>query len=120
MPVYLTGDWRNQNRVEYIFQSPGLDDQLDLDTLGNMVAFGVARTLTSRQFRTYPRSRWLGFDLTLVQLGLLEATHGILSHAFRKLCALFVPKRLKADMAAASIADGSAEGEVADNADGAR
>ena len=56
--------------------------------------------------------------MTLDQLGLLEATHGILSHAFRKFCALFVPKRLKADMAAASMADGSAEGEVADNAEG--
>jgi len=89
--VYLTGDWRNDAEVEYYFQQPGLDDQIDEGKLRHMIALGVARTLANRQIHVYPRHRWVGFDLSIDQLGLLESTHAILRHSFRRFCLQFGP-----------------------------
>ena len=108
LQVYLSGDWRNQQHVEYHFHNPGMDDQLDRRKLAHMIALGVARTLTSRQIAVYPRHRWVGFDLSLDQLGLLEAAHGILRHSFVRFCSLHGPhpRRTSAGLGASDATHG--------------
>ena len=87
---YLPGDWRNHEDIEY-YRSPGMDDDLDDETLRGIVAHGVVRALANRRPHTYPRHRWTGFDLSLDEVGMLEAAHGILSHSYRRFLARFAP-----------------------------
>ena len=79
--LYLPGDWRNDAEIEYFYQSPGSDDVIDETHLRAVIARGVARAIANRSLTTYPRHRWLGFDLSIDEIGLLEVTHGILGTA---------------------------------------
>ena len=95
--LFLPGDWRNEEEVEYYFHMPGIDDQLPEEDLKPVIAAGVARALANRQFTTYPRNRWVGFDLSIGQLGILEVAHGLLRHTFIKFCSSYAqPQRAAA------------------------
>ena len=107
LPVYLSGDWRNREQVEYYFQTVGVDDAIDRYVLSHMIGIGVAKTLANRQISLYPRHRWTGFDLSLDQLGLMEATHGILGSSFRLFCATFAPPPRNTSVAFVSAGSGT-------------
>ena len=41
--------------------------------------------LCGRSFKLYPRHRWLGADIVVDQIGLIESIHGLATAAFRKM-----------------------------------
>lgn len=90
--LYLPGDWRNDDEIEYYFHTPGTDDRLSEECLRISIAQGIVRTLVNRQPAIYRRDRWVGFEMSLDQLGILEAAHGILRHSFRRFCADIVAR----------------------------
>ena len=116
--IYLSGDWRNHERVEYYFQSPGKDNTMDEGSLRQVIAYGVVQCLASAKLHVYPRHRWVGFDRSLDQLGILESAHGILRSAYRRFISTFPAKRLPVPEAGGSGASGSGAPLTIEDQDG--
>ena len=80
------GDWRREDRIE-VWLPHGV--QADRQLVVNSVASGMTFALASRQFKLWPRHRWLGADVACDELGLLESCHRLLTTVFIKYCASF-------------------------------
>jgi hypothetical protein len=80
------GDWRREDRIE-VWLPHGV--QADHQFVVNSVASGMTFALASRQFKLWPRHRWLGADVACDELGLLESCHRLLTTVFIKYCASF-------------------------------
>lgn len=96
--VYLPGDWTNHDEIEFYYHSPDAEGLMDEQDLRETIADGVVRCLANHSLRRYRRDRWVGFDLAIDQLGLLEAAHGILRHAFQWFCAELAPHPMRAEV----------------------
>ena len=73
------GDWRNKTVIE-VWVAPGLE--YNEATLTDQVVHGVLMALSRKIFTTYNQSKWLGCDLAIDEVGLLEAVHGLASSTF--------------------------------------
>ena len=73
----LQGDWRNKDKVE-VLVLPGEDPEQKLE----MVSEGVSMALVGGKMHEWPRHRWRGADISVSQLGLLEAAHSMLSWVY--------------------------------------
>ena len=76
--------------------------------------------MANRQFLVYPRRRWVGFDLSIDQLGILEVAHGLLRHTFIKFCLLHTPVPKRAAVPAPAVGAMAIEnGDEGDDEEGA-
>ena len=79
MKSVLTGDWRNTKNVEiYVPVGTALDGKLIRRNVTRVVSY----CLLGRSFQDYPRHRWTGADLSIDQVGLCAAVHGLLVPAY--------------------------------------
>ena len=81
--MFLNGDWTRRDRVE-VWVAPGLT--LDTVKFTNQVVEAMLLVFTGRTFSTYPRHRWLGSDIAVEQLALMEAAHHLASQTFEHMC----------------------------------
>ena len=79
---FATGDWRKRDAFE-VSLPPAIE--VDETAMQANVCQAMAIALTGSLFRIYPRHRWVGADITLDQIGLCEAVHGLASAAFGKM-----------------------------------
>ena len=73
------GDWRRKDRIE-VFVEPGVD--VDAVMLEKHVITALLLCLGGRNFRVYPRHRWLGCDLATDMVGLCLSVHGLAARAY--------------------------------------
>ena len=73
------GDWRNREQVE-VFLAPGI--AISRDQVVQRVAAGLVLALCGKLFSTYPQHRWLGSEISVSEVGLLEAVHGLASASY--------------------------------------
>ena len=82
----LPCDWRDTEKIGFVLGGE-VSQFKEHRLLKLAIANGVVQSLCGRIFTTYPRHRWVGFDLAISELGILEAAHKILSNSFRIFCA---------------------------------
>eukprot|EP00971_Amphidinium_carterae_P347629 6489714-Amphidinium_carterae.1 len=77
------GDWRNTSQVQHFVD----DDCVDVDKqeVSKILECGLCFAMLSKKPVIWARSRWGNADACVDQLGLLEAVHGLLTHAFNRL-----------------------------------
>ena len=73
------GDWRCRDRVQ-IYVTPGTD--VDTAQLKTEVTTALLLVLAGKNFRIYPRHRWVGCEVATDMVGLAEAVHGLASRAY--------------------------------------
>ena len=71
------GDWRNEDSFEYVLRA-GETPDIALAMLETVLAPFLCR----RAFWIYPRSRWVGADQSLLDIGLWLSIHNVLEWAF--------------------------------------
>ena len=91
LSVLANGDWTRRDRFE-VWVLPGV--QLDELVVKKTIVKGLLTALTGRVFRTYPRHRWLGCDVAVDEIALLEAVHDhrLASDAFAHMCGVSPPQ----------------------------
>ena len=82
LQTLLNGNWKNREAIE-IHVAP--DTDVSRDQLVQRVSAALLVSLAGVLFHVYPRHRWLGADLTVDQIALLEAVHGVGGEVLRKL-----------------------------------
>ena len=83
----LPGDSRHSECVDFCFWAH-LKRFNGERLLKLSIASGVIPSVCGHRNKKYPRYRWTGFDLSISELGILEAAHQMLSTAFRMFCEL--------------------------------
>ena len=76
------GNWLDTTTVE-MYLPPGTG--FDLEVLKKDVVNGLTMALCGASFRTYPRPRWLGCEISTIQVVLMEAVHGLATAIFQQL-----------------------------------
>ena len=74
------GNWQNVHQVE-VYLKPGL--QHNLPALRKQVISSFVTVFTSRAFKVYPRHRWVGADIAMDQVGLMESVHGLATSVYQ-------------------------------------
>lgn len=78
------GDWRNKSHFEYIPQGAETKEQIL-----HLLMSEFLPALVTHAPRTFPRTRWTGFEEALSDLGVLCCVHDLLAHAYREyVCAI--------------------------------
>eukprot|EP00971_Amphidinium_carterae_P281411 5587099-Amphidinium_carterae.1 len=73
------GDWRNKDQIEVLIKA-GIS--YNPEEVAKKVTAGLLLALCGKLFSTYPQHRWLGSDISVSEVGLLEAVHGLASATF--------------------------------------
>ena len=77
------GDWRDKSHVQVYLADEEFEKHSRAD-VANRLAKGLMSALTGRSFFVYPRHRWVGADIAVDEIGLLEACHGLASATYRQ------------------------------------
>ena len=97
----LVGDWQSDEINWFVKHGP--NEITDENVLRSLTQYAIVISLLSKQPHDHNRSKWLGFDLTLNDVGLLSAVHNIHPRAFRLFILSY--QRPVADPGMLSIAD---------------
>ena len=73
------GDWRNHSEIQ-VFIPPGVSH--NRQQVLQKVTAGLVVALCGKLFSTYPQHRWLGSEISVSEVGLLEAVHGLASATY--------------------------------------
>ena len=76
--TWFNGDWRNVDVVEHYVDTRKPAEQRTHAFLAKAIARAAAQALASRCPPTFPRHRWTGADLSVDEVGVLMAVHGLL------------------------------------------
>ena len=77
---YAQGDWRKEGIFEYV-AAPGQSR----DEIVSLLQEFFVPAIASCTPRPWPRHRWVGFDVCLSDVGLLQAMHGLFRIVFERL-----------------------------------
>ena len=83
LDLFANGDWNRQDRFE-IWILPGVE--INEDVLRPTIITALLVALTGRTYRNYPRHRWLGCDVAVDEIALMQSCHGLASAAFKDMC----------------------------------
>ena len=70
------GDWRRRDKVE-VCVAPGVE--VDVPSLKKQLTTALLLVLAGKNFRVYPKHRWVGCEVATDMVGLAEAVHGLAS-----------------------------------------
>ena len=115
---FVAGSLADSSEVQFFTR----DSRLSFEDAMQLMADYVIPALVPTMLATFPRHRWLGGEISIDWLGLVEAHHGLLRDVLTKLTARLGPVRQDVH-SIASTWDGSVQGALAwaegnDGADG--
>lgn len=103
----LNGDWRSRRLQHFVPHT--VPEMPTREALVSLISDQLISAVASKQPSCYPRHRWTGADISIAELGLMEACHGLLTAAYLH----YTSSKTKPSPQDGTVSDGiAAEGQI--------
>ena len=82
LQILPNGDWRAA-KIQF-YPDAATDDLKDVNTIAEKMCTGLVNGLCSRNLTVYQRHRWVGADMAIDDVGIIESCHQLLSSTYRR------------------------------------